>query len=201
MKETIAADIVELEWEMFSAVQNRGGKAPCQEDRHTFNITRASQAEVWSEELLKSYHNDLVQAKSRQLNLMTEKYARMMESTFPEEYQAFAATLPAIDSGTLDLIEKIVEIHLQWKYELAAKYPRLNKRGRVISSKEDSKSDTSFETYLRGELRTYSPETVEHYYNMSVKYREQGENLEEIYLGNVFKRYGFDSLDQAEKQS
>ncbi len=201
MKEKIVADIIELEWEMFAAVQNRGGKAPCQEDRHTFNLTRSSQAEVWPEELLKSYHDDLVQAKACQRNLMTEKYARMMESTFPEEYHSFAGSLPLVDSNTLALIEKIVEIHLQWKYELAAAYPKLNKRGRVISSKEDSRSDTSFETYLRGELSTYSPETVQHYYHMSAAYNSRGENLEKIYLGNVFKKFGFASLEEAEKQS
>lgn len=186
---------------MFSVVRNQGGKAPCQEDQKTFNLMRSSQAEVWSEKLLQSYHDHLVQARSQNRNLMTEKYARMMESTFPEEYNKFAGSLPKIDINTLELIEKIVKVHLQWKYDLAARYPRLNKRGRVISTKEDSPSATSFETYLRGELRTYSPEAVQHYYDMSMEYLDKGENLEETYLRNVIKKSGFESLDEAEKRS
>ena len=53
---------------------------------------RTSQAEAWTEKLLKSYYDDLLQAKSHNRNLMTEKYARMMESTFPEEYKKEPST-------------------------------------------------------------------------------------------------------------
>ena len=38
MDEKIVLDIVELEWEMFSDVNNMGGKASCQEDFMTFKI-------------------------------------------------------------------------------------------------------------------------------------------------------------------
>lgn len=201
MRKKIISDILAFEWEMFSAVRNKGGKAPCQEDQKTFNLMRSSQAEVWSEKLLQSYHDHLVQARSQNRNLMTEKYARMMESTFPEEYERFAGSLPKIDRNTLELIEQIVKVHLQWKYDLAARYPKLNRRGRVIPTKEDSPSATSFETYFRGELRTYSPETVRNYHDMSMGYLDRGENLEEIYLRNVIKKCGFESLEEAEKQS
>jgi len=201
MKEKIILDIIELEWEMFSHVNNYGGRAPCQEDHETFNIMRASQAEAWPEELLQSYYNDLVQAKSHNRNLMTEKYARMMESTFPEEYKTFADRLPDIDSRTVDLIEKIIDIHLQWKLEIFNKYPKLTNRGRAIYTKEDSRIATSFETYLRGELRTYSPNTVQLYYDMTLDHWNRGENLEEIILLNIVKKYGYDSLEEAEKRA
>lgn len=200
MKEKIVHDIIELEWEMFSRVNSYGGRARCQEDRETFNIMRSSQASAWPEELLQSYYNDLVQAKKQNRNLMTEKYARMMEFTFPEEYKMFADSLPVIDSKILEQIERITTIHLQWKHELFIKYPKLSGRGRVLYTKEDSRMATSFETYLRGELRTYSPNTVRLYYNMSLGYKNKGENLEETYLLNVVKKYGYDSLDEAEKR-
>ena len=161
MDEKIVLDIVELEWEMFSDVNNMGGKASCQEDFMTFKIMRASQAEAWSVELLRSYYDDLLQAKSQNRNLMTEKYARMMESTFPEEYKRFVNLLPVVDKKTLDQIERIIEINLKWKIETADKYPNLTNRGRVIYTKEDSMNSTSFETYLRGELRTYSSNTIQ----------------------------------------
>lgn len=199
MKEKIILDVIKLEWEMFSGVNNFGGRAPCQEDYMTFKIMRASQAEAWTEELLQSYYNDLVQAKSRNRNLMTEKYARMMESTFPEEYKRIAGMLPVVDSRTLDLIEKIIDINLKWKVETADKYPNLTKRGRVIYTKDDSCIYTSFETYLRGELRTYSPNTIQLYYDMTLEYWNRGENIDEIYLLNTVKKYGYDSLEEAEK--
>jgi len=199
MDEKIFLDIVELEWEMFSDVNNMGGKASCQEDFMTFKIMRASQAEAWSVELLRSYYDDLLQAKSQNRNLMTEKYARMMESTFPEEYKRFVNLLPVVDKKTLDQIERIIEINLKWKIETADKYPNLTNRGRVIYTKEDSMNSTSFETYLRGELRTYSSNTIQLYYEMMLDYSKKGENIEEVYLENTVKKYGYESLEKAEK--
>jgi len=198
MKEKIILDIVKLEWEMFSCVKNYGGRAWCQEDPETFNIMRSSQAEAWSEKLLQSYYNDLVHARSHNRNLMTEKYARMMESTFPEEYKTFAHRLPDLDDKTLRLIEKIIDINLHWKNELSKKYPKLTKRGRAIYTKDDSKDNTSFETYLRGELGTYSSKTIQLYYNMTLELWDRGVNGEEIYLLNMVKKYGYNSLQEAE---
>jgi hypothetical protein len=132
---------------------------------------------------------------------MTEKYDRMMESTFPEEYQKIAGVLPGVDDQTLDLIEKIIEFNLKWKVETAGKYPNLANRGRAIYTKEDANNSTSFETYLRGELRTYSPATIRLYYDMTLAYWNRGENLEDVYLLNTVKKYGYSSLEQAERLS
>ena len=188
MKEKIIQDIIELEWEMFSSVKNFGGRAACQEDQKTFKMMRASQAEAWNAGLLQSYFNDLLQSKSRNRNLMTEKYARMMETTYPEEFKKAADFLPVIEQKTLDLIEKIIEINLKWKVETAEKYPNLNKRGRAVYTKDDSRVMTSFETYLRGELKTYSPDTIQLYYDMTLEHWNKGENLEEISLLNTVKK-------------
>lgn len=199
MKEKIILEIVGLEWQMFSAVNNFGGRAPCQEDYLTFKIMRASQAEAWNDALLQSYYTDLVQASAQNRNLMTEKYARMMASTAREEYIRIAGLLPVVNRSTLDLIEKIIAINLKWKVETAAKYPNLTKRGRVIFTKDDTNNFTSFETYLRGELSTYSPNTIQLFYEMTLEYWNRAENIEEIYLLNTVKKYGYNSLEQAEK--
>jgi hypothetical protein len=199
MKEEIIHEIVDLEWEMFSGVNNYGGKATCQKDHKTFTIMRASQAEAWTENLLLSYLDDLVLAKGQGRNLMTEKYARMMESTHPEEYRKVAGKLPVVNSGTVVLIEKIIEINLKWKAETAENYPNLTKRGRAIYTQEDTYFFTSFETYLRGELRTFSPNTIHLYYDMTIEHLNRHENIEEIYLWNTVKHYGYDSLESAEK--
>ncbi|MBQ7585345.1 MAG: DUF4125 family protein, partial [Desulfovibrionaceae bacterium] len=69
--------IVDLEWKMFSAVQNVGGRASCQNDPQTFRIMRLSQCATWDDALISSYLDDLKLATLEGRNLMTEKYARM----------------------------------------------------------------------------------------------------------------------------
>jgi hypothetical protein len=199
MKEKIIPDIVNLEWDMFSRVRNVGGGASCQEDRYTFEIMRSCQAETWTTELLQSYHRDLLEAKSAGRNLVSEKYARMMESTFPEEYARLAGALPTVEKDTLNMIEEIVEINLRWKLKTAGKYPKLSSRGRPTYSKEDCGPVTSFESYLRGELKTYSSKTVGIYRDMVIAADNKGENLEEVCLLNTVRKYGYESLEAAER--
>lgn len=201
MSDRIVMEAIAIEWEMFTGVKSFGGKAQCQEDWETFTIMRASQLEAWSDELMHSYCNDLMQAKSGKRNLMTEKYARMMEHAFPEEYRALADRLPCVDDKTLEVIEKIVAIHLSWKNEILIKYPKLSGRGRPVSTKDDSRFATSFETYLRGELSTYSARTVQLYYDMVLKCLHEDDNLEMLYLSNIVRKYGYSSIDQAEERA
>ena len=110
--------IVDIEWRMFSSVNNAGGKAACQTDSATFRIMRSSQCATWDEDLLASWLADFEAAQAQGRNLMSEKYARMMESTFPEEYALIADRLPPLDPGAARKIEEIVAIHLNWKEEL-----------------------------------------------------------------------------------
>ena len=71
---------------MFDEVQNNGGRAECQNNPREFEIMRSSQLKTWSEDVLKSYLHDLTSAAYSKRNLLTEKYAYMMESTYPEEF-------------------------------------------------------------------------------------------------------------------
>ena len=96
-KDDLVSKIIEREWDMFQNVENIGGKASCQQDYQTFEIMRYSQAMSWSEETLESYLKDLQKAQKNKRNLLTEKYARMMESTSPLEYAQIESLLPPLD--------------------------------------------------------------------------------------------------------
>ena len=69
---TLVDAVVTAEWEMFSNVQNVGGKASCQMDPKTFRIMRSSQLDNWDDELLSSYLEDL-------LNKAVEKAREIIE--------------------------------------------------------------------------------------------------------------------------
>ncbi|MDR2574311.1 MAG: DUF4125 family protein [Desulfovibrio sp.] len=198
MKKAGPADIVRLEWEMFAQVSNTGGKASCQADPATFEIMRSSQVETWPGDVLESWFEDLAAAGREGRNLMSEKYARMMKSAFPDEYRKIADRLPSVDDGTLALIEHIVAANLAWKLETAEKYPLLGEKGRPAHTGEDSPWATSFETYLRGELETYSPETVRRLYRHTRNLRDAGINGVEQVLLNQVRKYGYASLEEAE---
>ena len=192
--------IIDLEWAMFSNVNNIDGKANCQEDPQGFKVMRASQAETWSDELLQSYYFDLQFAEASGRNLFTEKYGRMMEYTIPEEYEKIKDRFPQTDAETKNKIEKILEIYLIWDKEVQEKYPNVRAKGRKTYSSEDSREATSFETYFRGELQTYSPRTIDIYYEFVLEKLNLGENLGELQLANTAKYFGYQSLDELNKR-
>lgn len=192
--------IIPLEWEMFSAVSNIGGQADCQNQTQTFVIMRNSQLQTWSEELLGSYLDDLQTAKACNVNLMTLKYARMMQYTHPEEYAHIQDQLPPIDQGTRELIEEIVNVNIIWDRELRERYPLLRGRGRPATSGEDSPDVTSAETYMRGELGSYSPRSIAIYHQDTMQAVAEGINLAELNLSWTVRAYGYASIEDAERQ-
>lgn len=186
-----------MEWTMFQNVSNHGGRASCQDDPKTFEIMRSSQWVTWPEEALASYLEDLKKAFQDGRNLVTEKYARMMQSTAPLEFAQFKDQLPPLSQEMIRLIDDIVTIHLSWEEELMTIYPHLCKRGRPVYAGEDSPYATSIETYLRGELGTYSQKTLHLYYQHILKEKAEGINGSKCLLENTVKRYGFKSLEEA----
>lgn len=196
-REQMIDSIIEAEWKMFQNVHNIGGRADCQDDFKTFEIMRASQAESWSEAMLESYLDDLNAAENSGRNLISEKYARMMQATSPLEYARIEHLLPLLDPKAFELIEKIVMIELEWGQELIEKYPYIVKRGRPLFSTEDSISVTSTETYLRGELATYSLRTLELYLEHIQKGQSENINGAAITLLYMMKQYRFTSLEEA----
>ncbi|MCD7738577.1 MAG: DUF4125 family protein [Lachnospiraceae bacterium] len=196
--EALVDQIVQLEWAAFDAVQNEGGRASCQDDWNTFSIMRKSQYLAWPEELLLSYIEDFLNANARDWNLITEKYGRMMKSTDPQGYQKIQDQLPQPDPTQSAIIEQIVSIQVAWMEQFAEQYPCMAGNSRTIHTSEDTPYDTSYETYLRGELGTYSKETLKHYGRFIVGLRQTGQNLAEIIMTNTALLYGYSSLQDAE---
>jgi hypothetical protein len=190
--------ILQIEWNMFSRVQNVGGKASCQEDPKAFEIMRSSQFMTWSNDCLESYLDDLNKALKEGRNLPTEKYARMMRFNAPDEYQKVKEMLPVLDEEILDLVDKIVAIELVWQEEFIDKYPSISGRGRPIYSRDDSPLAVSIETYLRGELETYSLNTLKAYFRDIVDKMSKDINGSELVHEHQVRRYGYGSLDEAE---
>ena len=122
-QDNLIRQILDRELAMFSNVENIGGPAACQSDKYTFEIMRSSQMKTWNEPILYSYLNDLINAELDGRNLMTEKYARMMEFTFPEEYENIRQHLPILSKETYKLIDHIVEVHIKWAKIIESKYP------------------------------------------------------------------------------
>lgn len=190
--------LVRLEFETFDSVQNMGGRAACQDDWETFSIMRRSQYLPWPEELLTQWLEAFRQAAAEGRNLITEKYARMMETTDPAEYQTFAAQLPPLSDEFLQIRETILAIQVGWMEEFAQDYPGLASRSRVIHTAADSPAETSYETYLRGELSAYPMEVLYGYGRWIVSLHQAGENLTKLILTETVHAYGYQTLEQAE---
>ena len=199
-KEDLLNEIIAIELRMFQNVPNVGGKALCQEDPAAFKIMRFSQGMSWSEAALKSYLEDLKEAEKEERNLLTEKYARMMKSTSPLEYAQIEHLLPPLNPEVFPLIDNIVEIVLHWQEELTEKFPYVLGRGRALRSSQDTPLATSFETYLRGELLTYSKRTLEHYLQNLINQKSKNINGSEITLEYTVKQYGYSSLEEANEK-
>ena len=198
-KEELVDYMVSLEWQAFDEVQNQGGRADCQDDWSTFSIMRKSQYLAWPKALIICYIQDFKAANSRHWNLITEKYGRMMKTTDPASYEKIRDNLPKLTEAQESIIEQIVEIQVSWMEQFAANYPEMAANSRSIHTREDNPFNTSYETYLRGELSTYSPETLKMYGSFVVELAKKGQNLAKMIMSNTAVLYGYDSLEHAER--
>ncbi len=194
----VQTEIVDIEWEMFHTTENIGGQASCQQNRAQFEIMRSSQFLGWDSESMKLYLEDLKKAQAEGENLITLKYAYMMESTDPEGYAHIADRLPPVSDEKKALVEALVAITVAWCEDFAARYPHVAASGRVIRSSSDSLWNTSVETYSRGENSSYSVETLKallrHYESM----KNEGVNLHERIVESEMRLMGIESLAEAE---
>ena len=198
MNNNLIKAIIEIEWEMFTQTQNIGGPASCQQDQVTFRIMRESQFDTFPESVLESYLSDLKNARQEGQNLVTIKYARMMAYTDPVSYLKIKRKLPKLAAGTNQLVNEIVDVFMVWNQDLSKKYPKLIAKGRPLTASNDSPYSTSVETYLRGELKTYSFRTLKLYRDFVLQSKDQGFNLAEATLLNTVKKYGYETLESAE---
>ncbi len=199
-KEALVNELVALEWEAFDKVENEGGRADCQDDWNTFSIMRKSQYMTWNEDMLRSYISDFRRANDRGWNLITEKYGRMMESTAPTQYEKIKDSLPPLSDVKKEIIEEIVKIQVDWMEEFAAKYKKAAGNARSIHTSEDNLFNTSYETYLRGELSTYSDETLDLYGRFIAQLCRENKNLAEMTMRNTALLYGYSSLEDLESK-
>ena len=194
----IIEDIVDIEWNMFQQVNNEGGRASCQDDPETFRIMRSSQFSILPESLLLAYRKGLLRAQMQERNPVMEKYARMMESTAPEQYRQIAPFLPQVTAERRQMVEEVVEVHKGWMAEHAAQYPKLSDRGRFLYTEQDTPWDTSAETYLRGELLTWSMDALKIYRDFVLQAQAEERNLVIEQDRRMVEQYGFASLEEAE---
>ena len=198
-KKALIDEIISLEWPMFQNVRNEGGRASCQDNYRTFDVMRRSQFLTWDEAVLKSYRLDLMEAAHKGRNLLAEKYAHMMASTAPLQYEAIRDRLPGISPDRRKRQEEIIRLYVGWTEELQKQYPGLAGRERVVHTSEDTVYRTSFETYLRGEVTTYSDRTFDLLEAMILKAEKTGRNPAVETLRHEAGLYGYRSLEEAEK--
>lgn len=196
----LAEEIARLEFEAFDKVQNEGGRAGCQNDWFTFSIMRKSQYLTWDKIMLRQYLYDFRREYERGHNLITEKYGRMMESTAPEKYEKIKKHFPKLTEEKQNIIRQICVVQVQWMEEFAKEYPVLADNARSIHTAQDDAFNTSYETYLRGELGTYSDKMLELYGRYIVRYAKEGRNPVYDIMGNSVKMYGYENLNEAEEK-
>ena len=195
------AELILKEWNQFQQVRNEGGRASCQNHMKEFVMNRLAQFLTWDDAMRESYYEDLTEAESVGWNLLTEKYARMMRYTAPAQYAALCNRLPVISEPKERLVEKIVAIQLKWQEDYARRYPRVARGSRPTDHSADADYVTSFETYLRCELYTYSERTLRAYLSHAEELARRGGNMTVQNLEYMAKLYGFSSLQEMEEHS
>ena len=198
-REELMKSIVRLEWDEFQHTNNAGGRAACQGNWPVFHQMRLSQFMAWPDDLLASYRDDLERADTAGRNLVTDKYGRMMRSTHPKEYALnIEPYIPALSADRVAVQERIVAMQVCWAREFRERYPKLGQAMRVLTTAEDTADATSFETYLRGELGTYSDHTLNLYLAFVERLAGEQRNLTEETITNTVRLGGFRDLMEAE---
>lgn len=199
MKEIIE-EIVREEWRQFQLINSQGGRASCQDDWAQFSIMRSSQFLVWPEPLLSSYAQDLQSASLEGRNLIFNKYAYMMARTDPTGYERVKHVLPEISQERKDYLEQAVQIHVRWAEDFARRFPKYAGKGRVIHQEDERCGLTSIETYQRGELYSYGPQTQLLYCEFVFRCEKEGKNLTYLVRDQMAKMYHYESVEDMERR-
>ncbi len=197
----IIAKIIELEWDMFQAVNEGGPRASCQEDRVTFDGMRRGQFVSWDTATLESYFDDLNNAILDGRNLIAEKYIHMMKNPDPAQYEQLLQTIPPVSDLVRALAQAISDKMIEQTITLQQKYPYVSGSGRPLRSVSDLTGVTSIETYQLSELLTYSDVTLQSLLAHLTALEADGLSLPQVILENTVKHYGFKSLEAAEAAS
>ncbi len=151
-RDALLDEIIDRELAMFLETPNEGGVSACQQRPETFRVMRRMAHVTHDDETLRSYLEDLRAAKAGGRNFMLEKYARM-DDRLP----------PLSDSPLLD---EIADAENAFMEEAARIRPdRIRRNGSDI-----------FRRYLRCELETLSPRTLDLYAREVRRARAEGRN-------------------------
>ena len=121
-----------------------------------------------------------------------------MKYNSPEEYEKVKVILESPSKNKITLVEKIMSIYMEWEEEFFKKYPIFSSMGRPLYSTEDDNIETSIETYLRGELLSYSEKTLKLYLDYIIDNKEKNINLAIKNMDNLAKIQGFNDSDDVE---
>lgn len=120
--------------------------------------------------------------------------------TAPKEYADFKDCLPYRSPIRLERQEYVIGQEVAWNEKLGVKYPNFARHGRKIHTYEDTPWETSAETYLRGEMTTWSDRTFNIYKAWIDMLIKAGYNLAQMTAENMVKLYGYTSVEQVEQQ-
>ena len=95
------------------------------------------------------------------------------------------------------IMEEIIKIQVDWMEAFAKEYPGLASHARRIHTSEDMPWDTSYETYLRGEMGTYSDKMLKLYGQFIVGIVKEGDNLAYRIMNETIHMYGYSSFEEA----
>lgn len=193
-KNKLINKILEIEWQYFTKLNNIGGRADCQDNKDDFIIMRKSQWETFNEETLNSYLDDL----NSKENPLFIKYAEMMKYNMSEEYEKIKDKLPIITDMKIKIVEKIMSVYMKWEEEFFKKFPNYANMGRPLSSSDDE-IETSIETYLKGELLSYSERTLKFYLKYIEEMEKKNVNLVIKNMDNIAKYQGFSNSLEVEE--
>jgi len=193
----IIVKIVDIEWDMFTSVNDEEDRVSCQEDRKTFDGMRIAQFDAWPLEAVRCYLCDLEAARRSGRNLVEEKYIHMMKTTEPLQYSALLAGTAAPSDSARILAQEISDILLEQTRMLFETYPSISGHGRPLYSVQDF-IGVSVETYQHSELLTYSEKTLTALKKYISELEGEGRSLAREILENTIRFYGFDSLGAAE---
>lgn len=167
--------IVDREWLQFTNTINIGQRSYCQDQKSSFYLSRKAYLNIYDEEILSSYLSDLETAERKGIHLVTQKYAYMMESTDIENFNKIKDQILPLSDKKSNIVESIMYIYVQWLKEL--EQSEGDKGSRPLFSTSDSVNSTSAETYMRGELKSYSDMTLVKILGFFLSHAGLGNNL------------------------
>ena len=87
---------------------------------------------------------------------------------------------------------------MKWEEEFFKAYPIFSSMGRPLYSKQDDDEDTSIETYLRGELLSYSEKNLASYLKYILEMKNKNINLAIKNMDNLASMQGFENSQDVE---